>query len=515
MAGINIEFLANVGKFLKGTKDVEEALDEVADSLDGMAQDAKKAANKAANSFDEIGDKADDGFEKAGKAAKDFRKDSDKALDGVENAASSAAEELETKFKDAFETVKDGSKGIGKDLETGINDGLDGASEGITEFKEESADSAREAAASFSGSFDDVGDLIQEVAANAFRGFGPAGMAAGIAAAAGIGAAIGKLQEMADEAAEAKDAAIDLARELRTVNGNPKAIDWAGRLEDKLSEIADTKEWWEPWQKEPVTALEELSDNAEKAGVSLKNMGAAYADIDSEQTEEFIKSLEEQARFGGEAGDAAWQLAEELRGQQEELAAATEMQKGYDEVLSDLEAEQAAAEAVATMRDSIGESLTAAGESWEQYTENGKVNLAEYQAAIEQQFRAVEQYETNMSTASQDLSAEALQYVQNMGIEAAPLLEAFVNAPADQKGRLNEIWTELGQTSTEGYDGSLEVDSKTQEAIKKSNATAKNNPVEFQWKFDASGLQNEVNQAAASIRPPVIHAQVVAGSPTM
>ncbi len=156
--GINIDFVANVGKFLGRTKDIEGALDDVADSLDDLAREGEKA-----------GDKAGDGLK-----------------DGLKDAGT-AAEKLERKFRDAFDEVKKGSRKAGDDLGGNIKRGTREAEQGLDTFKDEARQTARETAASFDGTADSAADMVQETLANALGGFGPLGAAAGIAGAAAIG----------------------------------------------------------------------------------------------------------------------------------------------------------------------------------------------------------------------------------------------------------------------------------------------------------------------------------------
>ncbi len=156
--GINIEFVSDVRRFLGGTKDVSKALDDVSDSLDGLARDAARSGEK-------LGDELTDGAD----------------------AGADAARDLERKFKDTLDTVRDDSRKAGDDLGRHIKDGTDDASSGFDDVKDEAKDSAREVAASFDGSMDGVVGGVQELAAN-LGGLGPVGAAAGLAAAAGAGA---------------------------------------------------------------------------------------------------------------------------------------------------------------------------------------------------------------------------------------------------------------------------------------------------------------------------------------
>lgn len=97
---IKIDFLANVSKLLRGTKDASKGLDDVADSLDDVVKDGDKAerqlernfreiadaAKKADKQVDKIGDNSGKSFGKAGQATGEFK---DEALSNFSEVTSS------------------------------------------------------------------------------------------------------------------------------------------------------------------------------------------------------------------------------------------------------------------------------------------------------------------------------------------------------------------------------------------------------------------------------------------
>ena len=171
--GINIQFVADVGKFLGRTKDVEKALDETADALDDLAREADRA-----------GDKMGDGL-------KDGAKEAERAT-----------EKLERKFKDTFDEAKSRSRKAGDDIGDNLKRGAREAEGGLDNLKEEARDTARETAASFDGTADSLVGMVQETAANALGGFGPIGVGAGLAIAAGAGVAYTAWQEKTERIKE-------------------------------------------------------------------------------------------------------------------------------------------------------------------------------------------------------------------------------------------------------------------------------------------------------------------------
>jgi hypothetical protein len=138
----------------------------------------------AVKGLDQIGD----GLEQVQDDLGDTAKDSDK---------------LERKFSDDVRDMQEAARKTGRVIGDDIKDGTRKAGEGMDTLKDESKQSLRETAASVKDVSDGL-DLVQEVAANALIGFGPAGMIAGAAAAVGIGFVGEALRSAQAEADETK-----------------------------------------------------------------------------------------------------------------------------------------------------------------------------------------------------------------------------------------------------------------------------------------------------------------------
>lgn len=154
----------------------------------------KSIANGLVDPLEEAAD-AFDSLEKAANGA-----DLDKEL----GKAQKATDKLEDELDDARAALKQ----LGHAARDAGDDGKRGmalAEEGVQDFKQEAQQSAKETAASFSGSFDDIGGMAQEVAANAFGGFGPAGAAAGLAAAAGLGLVFAEMEAQKEQAEQLRE----------------------------------------------------------------------------------------------------------------------------------------------------------------------------------------------------------------------------------------------------------------------------------------------------------------------
>lgn len=233
---IKIPIVADVESAVRGPERIADAFEKVQDSLDDVVKDAKRTED----ALDDIGD-------------------------GTKDAAD-ASDDMAKKFRDDFDKVRKDSKDTGDGIGKGFKDGTDRAGDGMDDLKDEAASTAREAGASFDGSAEGIADAFQEVAANAFAGFGPAGAIAGLAAAAGIGIAISKLTEYAEKVTEAKEAGADWAQSFNTASMTERIDALRGSWEELGSTITDSKEWYELGQQNAVTAIEDIAA-ASRAGV--------------------------------------------------------------------------------------------------------------------------------------------------------------------------------------------------------------------------------------------------------
>jgi hypothetical protein len=212
---ITIDFLANVRQLLRGTTDVEEAFEDVSDSLDDMARDGDAATEK-----------------------------------------------LERSFK----SLADESKRSGDKIGTGFKDGTDKAKAGLDDFKDEANSTAKESAASFDGSAESIAGAFQEVAANAFAGFGPAGAIAGLAAAAGIGLAVSGFDAANEASEEAQQAAADWAQAYidagTRILGASQVIEGVQAIVTDPDKFKDAKDNAREWGVSTSTALLAMAGDA-------------------------------------------------------------------------------------------------------------------------------------------------------------------------------------------------------------------------------------------------------------
>jgi hypothetical protein len=157
---LKLDILANTRQFVGEMKKSGASVEDISDALTEMMKDGDKAF-----------DKLEPGF-------RDMVKSSNKAEQAVKDI---------------------GDKGFKK------------ASKGADDFKDEANSSLRETAASISSVEDGLG-AVQEIAANAFVGFGPVGAGAGLVAALGFGLLLENMTAQKEAADEIKQALGDAYR---------------------------------------------------------------------------------------------------------------------------------------------------------------------------------------------------------------------------------------------------------------------------------------------------------------
>lgn len=232
----------------------------------GIAADTggfeKSIQNGLVDPLEEAADAFDD-LESAAKGA-----DLDRELDKAQDASEDLADELDD-ARDQLKKLGYAAKDAGDDAKKGMAR----AEEGVKGFKQEAAQSARETAASFDGSFESIAELGQEVAANAFADFGPAGVAAGLAVAAAAGVMVNHFNDVQEAADEARDSAFSLAYDvsgaLSAAGYTQRVGEWTSETEKfkQVTDLANVSGW------DQVDVIDALSSG----GPKLDKLSEAFA----------------------------------------------------------------------------------------------------------------------------------------------------------------------------------------------------------------------------------------------
>lgn len=261
MAGISIPFLANVSRFLRGTKDVVGGVESVGDSLSDLARESKVSARQVGGNFDDVAREASD-----------------------------AADRIADDYRDAFRAAAKSSTAATGDITTDAKRSMRGAGEATDTFAKEAKNNLSETVSSFRGDAEDIPQIFQDVLGGVVADLGPAGVIGGALGAAGIGLAVALFQKSAERAAELKEDVIDLANEIADAGGRVNRVDWATRFREFGNEIADAKSWFEPWQKEALTNFEVVKRAADELGLNYERTFRAMAG-DTEQAAELLPEL--------------------------------------------------------------------------------------------------------------------------------------------------------------------------------------------------------------------------------
>jgi methyl-accepting chemotaxis protein len=276
---IRIPIIADVVDAIRGAKKLGESFDDVADALDDVdhsSGDATTGAKQLDRAYGDVADTLGDVDRQAKDAADGVADVGDKA-----DATKRDADDMQKSFRDAFDSVRKEATTAGDSIGDHVKKGTEEADAGLKDLKEEAGQTARESAASFSDVTSAL-DAVQEVAANAFSGFGPAGAAAGIAAAVGLGLVFSSLQKNDEAALALTQRIIDLSQELSEVGGDLSKIDFKDKIREWSNEIKDNKSWWEVWQKDTTTNLDDVKDKADKFGISFTDLLRGMSGSDSD-----------------------------------------------------------------------------------------------------------------------------------------------------------------------------------------------------------------------------------------
>lgn len=305
MAGssrFEIDGVLNASGIAKGAQDGKKALADLEEAVGDVADESAKAGGKV----DNFASKLVDAARKAGKSDDEI-KDALRNMGLSAKQAESAVEDIGDEFKDAgregdraADKLEDSLKEVQREADRTsddvgkIRDGFRRAEEGAEEFKNEAKQTAKESAASFDGSADSIADAFQEIAANAFSGFGPAGLIAGTAAALGIGAAAAGFEQVGEASEESRQRAADWAqayveaggRILTTAITTAKVMEIATDPDMYVKATENAKNWGvdvstainamagESWALNAVN--DSLVSSAEKINDEMREVGLQY-----------------------------------------------------------------------------------------------------------------------------------------------------------------------------------------------------------------------------------------------
>lgn len=402
MAGINLDADLGVRGFLKGTKDMEEALDDVSDAL----EDTAKAG--------------DDGVDKLSDKLKEAKRAADEAAESGKN--------------------------LGKDFKKGTDE----ASEGTKTLKENADSNAKEVAASFDGSVESIVDGFQGLAAEAFEGFGTAGLIAGAALAAGIGLATAEFQRSEEAAKAAKERVAELGIAFIESGADTAQVEAFSEALQAIITNADDA-------AVKIDDLRKFTERYGKGVTDVSSMAMAYAgnadaiEQVNEQLEAAIQAEKDKEAATKAGAERSKEKIEAYQGEidklekiQEEAALAAQIEKDW---LASGGAEALAkADAIDQINSAYDEAVYAVDNF--KNAETGIYDLDAYAQSIRDREKLLQDYQTSL--AESGLTTDQKAALNEMGVEQAQAILNGLKDPNTSQATKETIKKGLKTASQEG-----------------------------------------------------------------
>jgi hypothetical protein len=427
----------------------------------GIASDTRDFATGIQRGVIEPSQDALDALEAVG----DGSQHAGQQLDASMRTAQRGTAELHSDLQSLGQQVRESSSNS-RQLGTKFKQSTDEASEGVETLKENTASNLKEVAASFDGTAQGMVGGVQGLVAEVLEGFGPGGLIAGAVLAGGIGLIMSSIEGADEQTQQWKEDVAGLAQSWIDAGRN-------GRV--TTTQIIDGLKGMATQTDSSKASLADVEQQAKTLGVPFRELARVYAEGGDatqyaiDKTNGLIEAEKQRlVNSQAEAGQTSTVLSlnsarlgqlesqrDKLVGVQKETkAAAKEEQEWIEAGGPALEAKAAATQAYA---DSVQGALTDAGGDWEEYQTKQGVNLEKYNQHIEDSITATKNYQTNVKAASLTLTQDALNYIESLGEDAAPLLQEYIDAPNKLKGRTAANWDALGKASSATYNSALQA----------------------------------------------------------
>ncbi len=412
---ISIDFLANVRSFLKGTDDAEQALDQVADTLDDIARDGDRSTEQLQRSFAEL---------------------ADRTKREMTDAASSTRRTLDSTTS--------------------------AAKRNIDEIKNEAKQNAAETFSSFSGSAESFADGLQGTLGGLIASLPPQLAVLGAAGAIGIGLIVGELNKGQAETEQLRADTAELAQQY--IDTGQIGAEWLGTIVDKLKQLATETD-------DGRVSLEDLARVADSGIGSFRDLAQAYAGNTDGLERLYRAAQRNQRALEDEAAalDTTTAAGNKRYGELQNQLALGDQYLGYlDDAVAKsdkaaaAEANYAAAggpdmERKAQLISAVNDAYDETASSVDDYVnaETGIFDVTAYITAMTARSDALKNYQETLATSG--LSPEAQAFLSEQGADAAAaFLAGYKTATPEQQAELERIWTEAGQADSATYAGAIE-----------------------------------------------------------
>lgn len=451
-------------------------------------------------------EKVEESLENVSDAGKDTQKDLDRAFDKIEDTSKDVGKQIDKDLTKALEEVKREAKTTGTTVGRELKDGFDKAGRAADDFKDEAGQSGREAAASFTGEFDDIGDFIQETLANGLAGAGPLGAAAGILMAAGFGALYNKIQEDAEKSEARISAMYDdmLASQSKYISES--------YIMDEVGKISQGA-------KDAAIKLADAQRVANETGIDMGIVMRAYAgDVEA------AKIVQEGLTSAIERNNEEAAIAEQkLAGSAAEYDAVNDKLSTSAGLLENLTGEQAKATEAFELAQSARRADAEAVREYTQALAESQGIVSGTNTAIQENITAFGSQQAALTANNAALAGMAGEFkgIQDAGKEAGITSRQLTNLQKEQAAAFVNSAVAAGYTADEALnlatkyglipeDVETEIRADNGDALAKAELTRrrmaelKDRDLAIRTKLQSQGLQADVNAAVARIvAPPV------------
>ena len=385
------------------------------------------------------------------------RVDFDPVTDGARHAGREL-EDLPDSMRDTSRAADDMADSVRKssdDMADSVRKSSREMKGGLDDFKGEAHQSGREAAASFSGGFDDVVDFVQETAANAFGGFGAVGQAAGIAAAVGLGAIVSVISAAKERVDELRRSFTDVAIAGDGMAESVRVVLDDLRDNDELTNLANSArtlhiDWVtlvramagsEADLRKVQDGLDEVSSSGYMTRQVGDQLGAAFDNVSSAvgRSGSALSGAAAEARAYGEAQAAVTAADREAAEQADRTAQAH--QRAQDTItgaLSGLAATQAGYTSVVQAAAQTRANATKTEkDTWADYADAVKLSAADVVKVLNEQTQAAENFRANLLEVQQRGDEEFLAWVSQ---QPAQVAAAYAAGTAAQQSAIYEAF---------------------------------------------------------------------------
>lgn len=410
MAGINIDADLGVKGFLKGTNDMEKALEGVSDELEIVAKDGDKSLEKLSDKL------------------KEAQKAAEKAGDGIQKSIGGGTKKGAAEAVDATEVVQ-----------------------------KEAVANLSETVSSFDGTVSSFGDAIQGTLGGIIQDLSGMGLALGVAGAIGVGYLIKEFEKAELDAEKMKERIAAIGEQL--IDTGDISLEF---IIDQMKGLATETE-------AGVTNLKDLKGIADRAGESLGALAAAYAG-DTKGLKDFVEQKKKQLQNEKDYANAL----KETKGANDQAALAAQGNSQATQVyVQKLEQAAAAAEQAQETEkawleaggkemqtkqglvSAINDAYDTLAGSVEEFTdkESKVFDVEGYIKAMQEREIALKNYQTSITTSG--LSQGAIDFLNSQGFEAADaMLKGYQKQGPAAKEELNRIWEEASKKAS----GSVETE---------------------------------------------------------